>query len=216
MALRWTRIDETQREDHWYLTEDDHCIFLGDYNAGDGFAETTDQALNSTIHNLKKLPTDPNARYRAQAVDRCVRALSVLNTEWVNSVTWVPVPPSKIKTDPSYNPKMLDVLRGVTAHGEMDVRELIFQQESTRTSHQSETRVSIDELVNVYRIDEGLSEPEPERIVLLDDVLTTGTHFKAMKATLQQRFPDCYIYGLFFTRRIPRSVDPYEDFDDLD
>jgi predicted amidophosphoribosyltransferase len=43
-------------------------------------------------------------------------------------------------------------------------------------------------------------------IVLTDDVLTTGSHFKGAAMVLQQRYPGVTIVGLFLARAIRPDV----------
>jgi hypothetical protein len=44
--------------------------------------------------------------------------------------------------------------------------------------------------------------PAPVRIGVVDDVLTLGAHFRAMKHVLQQRFPGVPVVGFFIARRV--------------
>jgi len=48
-------------------------------------------------------------------------------------------------------------------------------------------------------------------IGLFDDVLTTGAHYRAASAVLQQAFPGVRIIGVFIARRVPEATD-IEDF----
>jgi hypothetical protein len=43
----------------------------------------------------------------------------------------------------------------------------------------------------------------PIQFAVVDDVLTTGAHFKAMKMTLEDAFPGVPLVGLFLARRVP-------------
>jgi predicted amidophosphoribosyltransferase len=45
----------------------------------------------------------------------------------------------------------------------------------------------------------------PSSVAIVDDVLTTGAHFKAMKRILMERFPEARIVGLFLARRVPNT-----------
>ena len=74
-------------------------------------------------------------------------------------------------------------------------------------------RPTPDELVANYRLDESVAEPAPETVFVVDDVLTTGCHFKAVKHVLEKRFPEARVVGLFIARRAPKSVDL--DFDNI-
>jgi hypothetical protein len=47
---------------------------------------------------------------------------------------------------------------------------------------------------------------------VVDDVVTTGAHFVAMRNMLGREFPDTKIVGLFIARRVPEAAD-IEDFD---
>ena len=73
---------------------------------------------------------------------------------------------------------------------------------------------SPEEIEALYRLDEALTEPIPRCVALVDDLLTTGAHFRAAKSILSTRFPDVAIIGLFIARRAPDTVD-LEDFDVL-
>src|SRR2546430_4188852 len=46
------------------------------------------------------------------------------------------------------------------------------------------------QLYENYSIDDSLTEPVPVQIAVVDDVLTTGAHFKAMKRILCENFSD--------------------------
>ena len=66
----------------------------------------------------------------------------------------------------------------------------------------------------LYRLDEALTEPMPRIVAFIDDLLTTGAHFRAAKSVVSTRFPDVAIIGLFIARRAPDTAD-LEDFDVL-
>lgn len=83
----------------------------------------------------------------------------------------------------------------------LDVRELVVQTQSTSAAHESEDRLSPSQLLEIYQLDETKAEPEPSFIIIFDDMLTAGSHFRAMHATLGQRFPSAEIVGLFIARR---------------
>ncbi len=58
------------------------------------------------------------------------------------------------------------------------------------------------DLSEYYKLDEELcTGAEPTEIAIFDDLLTTGSHFKAMKLVLRSMFPGVPISGLFIARR---------------
>jgi hypothetical protein len=46
-----------------------------------------------------------------------------------------------------------------------------------------------------------VANPAPDRILIVDDLLTGGSHFAGMKMVLARRFPDTPSAGLFLARR---------------
>jgi hypothetical protein len=130
-----------------------------------------------------------------------------LNAEWLTQATLVPIPPSKVKTDPNYDDRMVQVCRGIRAPAPTDVRELIEQIASTDT-FKGGHRKSPAELRQNYRIAEN-QLPNLRGIVgIFDDVLTTGSHFKAVKQMILERAPHARVIGLFVARRaIPCPLD---------
>lgn len=83
----------------------------------------------------------------------------------------------------------------------LDVRELITQTGNIRAAHSAATRLRPEEIATHYAVDESAADPFPKEIILFDDVLTTGAHFKAAKKLLGERFPGIRIIGVFIARR---------------
>jgi predicted amidophosphoribosyltransferase len=106
------------------------------------------------------------------------------------------------------------MLRAIRPSPPLDVRELIIQTSSTAAAHGQDVRPRPEDLVAVYRVDPALIAPTPQVILLCDDVLTTGCHYRAAHTVLRSAFPGVSIIGLFIARRVPEAVD-FEDFDEL-
>ena len=210
MALRLTRIDELTRGDHWYLGEADECYCLGEYTARKGFAFSE---TNQLIANFKKSVERrgrPDWKYKGAAIRTAGSAFrAALSEAWLARATLVPVPPSKAHADPLYDDRMMQMLAVATQGLQADVRELVRQQASTEAAHLSDVRPTPAQLAANYVIDEAAAGgPPPTVIGVFDDLLTTGCHFQAMKATLAARFPEVPILGMFIARRVPDA-----DFD---
>lgn len=193
----WTRVDEALMPQHYFLEDTDICIFHGEYVKGAGYTGRT----NSLIHNLKKKPSAPHQNYKATAIKDCANLLEAISPKALQSQTFVPVPPSKAIGHPDYDNRLTRILNLVNT-AKLDVRELVYQKASLSSSHTSSDRTSISDLIKNYCIDESLTEPQPSNIIIFDDVLTTGRHFKAMQTVMRNRFPDSEIRGLFIARRL--------------
>lgn len=210
MNNRFLEIDELARPDHWYLEADDECYYIGEYTARGGHACSE---TNQLIHNFKKgveRRGTPQWAYKERAVGTIANMIRA-NIKNDAALTFVPIPPSKAKNHELYDDRMSRVLALASAGRPSNVRELIIQIRSVDATHVSDERPSPDEVLQNYRLDEALCVPEPQLIFLVDDVLTTGCHFKSAKRLLSARFPNASIMGLFVARRVPKS-----DFDSLE
>ena len=205
---RLLRIDELTRSDHSYLDEDDVCFFIGEYTARQGFAFS---ATNNLIINFKKSMDRrslPEWRYKGEAIRKAATAFrQAILSGVLDAITFVPIPPSKALTDPLYDDRITQMLRAIRPKPALDVRELIVQEFSTDAVHDNEVRPTPDEIVARYKLEETLLQPEPGFIAVVDDVLTTGSHYRAAHTLLRTRFPTTPIQGLFLARRAPQTSD---------
>ena len=205
---RFTKVDDLTRTDHWYLTETDACYFIGEYTAHKGFSYS---ATNKLILNFKKTMDrrgSPEWKYKGFAIDQAAVAFrTALGQNGVDALTFVPIPPSKAKDNPLYDDRMVRFLTKVRSNPPLDVRELIIQIHSTEAVHGMEDRPGPQQIEALYRIDEDLVAGLKQRVAIVDDVLTTGAHFRAAKSVLSARFPEQEIIGLFLARRSPETSD---------
>jgi hypothetical protein len=209
-----TKVDEMTRFDHHLLREGDVCYFPGNYTARKGFGYS---AINKLIINFKK-PMDRKGswewRYKEQAISQAAGAFHhVLRNHDLSGVTFVPVPPSKAKSDPLYDDRMLHMLVQLSAlmkssNGyELDVRELVTQEFSRQAAHDGKDRPSPAELAAGYSVAKQLITGVKAKVVICDDVLTTGSHFRAMSDVLALQLGGRPVIGLFLARREPETDD---------
>jgi hypothetical protein len=206
-AIRLQQIDDTNRRDHYYLTPEDECYFLYEYTAGAGWQHGT---TNQLIHNLKKKKGDGGFHYKPAAIAQCSRDFSVTIAEpWLSNSVLIPIPPSKIKADPAYDDRISQICRGIRKPGPSEVRELIEQIKSTEPFHEGQ-RLKPNELRANYSFNETHLNNLPASVGLVDDLLTTGSHYRAVKDMILERAPNCRVVGFFVARRAIPSA--FEDF----
>ncbi len=215
---RLTAIDDLTRGGHWYLRRTDVCRYLGAYTAGKGAAYS---ATNSLILDFKTPAsrTRPSARGSAAAQGRnppqketaiatAAAALRrALQASLLDRAVFVPVPPSKSKDDDGYDDRLVRMLRAVRPERPLDVRELIVQSRSVEPTHRRSARLRASDIEAMYGIDEALEAPGAGLVVVVDDLLTSGAHFRAAQRVLSRRFPDIDVVGLFLARRVPEPVE---------
>lgn len=197
------RIDESHIQDHCYLSPEDECYYFGEYISRGGYSASE---VNQLILNFKK-PVDrigtSQYAYKLREIERVGRLVSeILSVEILERFTFVPVPPSKSRDHPLYDDRLIQSLR--RAHPDLDVRELILSSCSDRSHHEygtEERRPTPEQLENRYIINEAeLQSQVKPGIVIFDDILTTGAHFKACKSFLGRSLPGTLIIGLFIGR----------------
>jgi hypothetical protein len=211
------KIDELLRRDHYYLRDEDDCYYHMEYASRKGYEHSD---ANNLIHNFKKpvkYKGTPSWKYKQQAIRR-IGELYKTSLEGLidfDQVTIIPVPPSKMKVHKDYDSRLLDMVNWWTQDSHADVREVIRMTESIDALHESDSRLSPDELLQFIDLDPALLEDVRDEIVLLDDVITTGAHFVACKSLLADAFPGANIRGVFLARTIWVRPTAEEDFRDL-
>jgi len=169
---------------------------------------------NNLIQNFKK-PMDRRGtaqwRWKEQAVQDASAALNAaFGNASLAGITFVPIPPSKVKADQMYDDRMLRMLRGVRQG--LDIRELVIQRTNRAAAHDTEDRPRPETMAAQYMIDEELAAPAPATIIVCDDIVTTGCQFMAMRSVLTARYPQAEIFGVFLARRAPQYVE-FDDFE---
>lgn len=211
--MRFSLIDDFNRGDHTLLRDSDTCYYLHEYTSGQGYQSGE---ANNLISNLKK-PVDRKGRpeyiHKGRAIKSCSALLKeAINADWLKIGTLIPVPPSKAKTDPLYDDRLLRVCQGIASPDALNIRELVIQTHTIRAAHENRhNRPTVAELEAIYAIDERFCAPPPGAIAIIDDVLTAGTHFRAMHNVLSARFPGVQIVGMFIARRVFPTVDALDD-----
>ncbi len=206
---RFSVIDETNREQYAFLQEHDECYYIWErisqlWAGSERPDYTSIPATNQFISNFQIPVTcriDNPKRYywKEQAIRYAATALGALIPEsWREQGTFVPVPPSKVRGDEEHDPRLLTTLRAVRPRL-TDIRELVVQGENTDAKRKG---VSPADRAQNYSIKEDEADPDPAAIFIVDDVLTTGCHFKAVELVLKERFPDAIVFGLFLARAV--------------
>jgi hypothetical protein len=199
-------VDDLARTEHAYLSAADQCWYLACYVPGSGHRAGE---VNRLIANLKSLPSDAALnRRRALHKQRAINAAaammrSALTRDLAEDATWVPIPPSRALRDPDFDDRLARIIRRAFAGYDLDVRNLLYQAVSTASDHLGERRISMPALYERIHVNWHALEARPvrTRLVLFDDVLTTGKHFKCCERRLRRVMPDISISGMFVARR---------------
>ena len=212
-------IGDYERGDHTYLSVDDVCVYFGEYTptGTSGKPAYSLSRANDIVSNLKKSPLTKGTSQWTHK-QRTIKSLGKLirrNLEGndLQSLTFIPAPPSKAKNDPEYDPRMLHVAKAIG--NDVDARPILETALSRTPASLSDNSRFVDSIKANSRIDQSQVELRPvsKTIIFIDDMITTGATFVACKSLLEEHFEDVEIYGLFIVRRVP--LDSSDDFDDL-
>ncbi len=184
----------------------DELYSTGDFTIG---KHAEHSPMNALIHNYKKKPTrkgQPDWPFKEESIKVAADRfrISILQTIGIRDrfkkAILVPTPPSHAKNSPEYDDRNLNLLTYLNSHS--DIRELILQKESREPLHKSRARNPKELEMNYYlnpstNLDLGDSE-----VWLFDDVLTKGTHFRAMSDFLRSHYPNVKTVGFYIARSV--------------
>lgn len=190
------------------MRPDDVCYCLGEYTA---HRDSSFSSMNQLIEQLKIKPASAGAsdlqckESAIQMVAEAFRRGIVADPEFsdIGLSTGVPIPPAAIPGDPLYDDRMFEVVSRLGPGLGLDVRKLVKQYKTVHPTRGSEVRPSIPQLMDNYYVDEHLATPPPTKVLIFDDVLVGGNHYKAMQLVIQQRFSGVPTVGVFVARRVP-------------
>lgn len=200
------KIDDSTVGDHFCLAADDQCYYIWEYTANKRFDFSP---TNQLIVNLKIKPRETNRAYfKKQAIDHAAQALrSLVGQEAAERyLTFVPVPGSKALGHPDFDDRMLKVLNQAFQGRKTDIRPMLELSESMLADHEANDRIATEDLLNRTRLNEHLLAAPRSIIVIVDDVLNSGKHFKVAKTLISRQFQDKEIRGLFLARCIRNST----------
>ncbi|ACX74425.1 hypothetical protein Fisuc_0815 [Fibrobacter succinogenes subsp. succinogenes S85] len=151
----------------------------------------------SDLHNLKK-STDKKEkyewRYKTEAIAKCSGFLKEFRFQAENPFI-IPMPPSKKKGTPEYDNRLVQIIKKVTNVTCLDIFDV---KESVESTHKPEQTKDLIAIQNNLVMSTTEKIEILDLVYVLDDVLTTGTHFKAIKNKILEINPDIRVIGLFF------------------
>ncbi len=193
---RWRKCDQLNIPH--YLESSDTCIYAREHLEG-GY-EASDS--NQLIFNYKK-----SLRYRKskqwywkiKAIDKFAEELWDLRFP-ENSVL-IPAPTSNPRNHPENDSRIDETLIKLQGfRTDLQIEKIIDVVKPIPAAHNQEGMRNPDEIIKALKWI-GFSsniKQTPERLFLIDDVVTTGGHFKACKNFILQQISETEIIGIFW------------------
>jgi predicted amidophosphoribosyltransferase len=204
-------LDEHRRREHCHLGAGDDCHYLFEYQPGRSGSRIGQLIASFKCRPLVAAASAARLHFKERAIAQIAAALrACAGRAFVEAATWVPVPPSVVPGEPDHDDRLARTLERAFAGYDLDLRALLRQTRSTRPDHCGAHRLSRAALLQVIRPDGVALAACPVRscIVLFDDLLTTGKHYKCCEQRLREALPRTPVCGWFIARRSLRARDP--------
>lgn len=180
-----------------YLDQDD-LYFFGRWRYQGGFSASYANQLISNFKMPVRFRNGNRWPHKQAAVNQYAYETARALPE---NATVFFLPSSKLPDHPEYDPR-LEMLARVFTEKRPDIRLVnpIEPRVSTEAVHEQEDPDVRDPEVIGANLIWNDSMPEgTEKIYILDDVITSGGHFKAYKNLLRHHLPNIEVCGLFWT-----------------
>lgn len=176
------------------LSEGDECYYARRYVSGGKFGASE---ANQLIRNFKKPPDRRSKvewKYKVHAIEQFAAELG----QFIERGSLCAIPGSKRRDDRAYDSRLDDVLDILSSRNRQIIVERPFEVTvSHRATHDGGER-SAESFYAMLRWT-GFKK-KPRDVILIDDVITTGCHFKACQRMIQERFPRVKVYGVFWAK----------------
>ena len=193
--MLWTKFDILDQPVR--LAFDDDCYYARDYisharyDASDG---------NNLVSNFKK-PVSTKGTYqwphKLRAIEQFAKELRELIAD---GAVVAAIPTSKCRTDAEYDSRLDDVLAHLhQLNPAIRIECPIDRHTTAQALHLGGSR-TIDDVAATLQWN-GF-QTVPGAIVLIDDIITCGTNFKACQRLIQQKHPGLKVHGAFWARTV--------------
>lgn len=212
--LRWRKTDESDFLAHCPDHPAQFLYYARIYTVRRGFEFSQ---TNQLIVNLKKSPQAPSNQlyYKQNAIKQFAREVIALLRDQLDptqSLTLVPIPPSKTRSHPEYDDRVEQVAQTVAqALPNVTNLPLLDLTADMESYHGRSDRRDPDQLYEQLQVQPTLIDRCSGMIALLDDVLTSGAHFTAARRRILEACPAASVIGLFWAK----SVSPLDEPEDL-
>lgn len=209
--MKFLELAKEDMHEHSYLDIDDNIYYMEEYISGNGFAGKGNNLIINLKKSVDKKGTDQWKHKEKAIIDVALLIAKEMDKPNVLSrrIYWLPIPPSRIKTDPLFDDRTYRILTlaiAVSTSCKHFVTDALYQNSNRESFSSITAKRDVDELVSNYSMNDIPNyDPEKDRIVIFDDMLTTGCHFKAVEELVLDKYPNAVVMGIFVARRVIKS-----------
>lgn len=193
-----------------YLEEKDRCFYLVDYIARGGLEPTGNQFVANFKKDLKYKDKPEVWQYRVRAVKKFAECIHnfIQNRKMVKPVI-IPLPTSKPRSSTNFNDRLDATIRQLKIINPHYDTRLCLDRLSEQAPVSCGGARDIDSIIQTSYIADEKPIASDSQVILIDDVLTTGAHFKAYKRMVMEHYKIGFdnIIGLFIAKTSATEIE---------
>lgn len=202
----WERFDRASQDGSFFLDDSDICFYYMKKPLGlPSKSDAGQRIYNIKIEPNKMTEAQRRAGYKEQAIKQCADDMALFLEANMTicpprETLLVPIPPSAPKHHVDYDDRMVRVcalLSGKLGYPTIDCLESIQYHGSC---HKGTMERDIDLIISNTIFHREMIPTNIRYIFLVDDQLTKGTHFKAMKRIITSQL-NVSVFGLFWAKQ---------------
>lgn len=204
--FHWEQFDRTSQDGCLFLDENDVCFYYMKKPTG----LPSDSKAGQLIFNIKINPYKMSekqrvAGYKEKAIKNCAEDMSIflgnnMHVCPVNRTLLVPIPPSTPKNHVEYDDRMAQVCKLISKKLGYRFADCLESANYLGSLHKGDIPRDIDLIINNTIFHSEMITPDIRYVFLVDDQLTKGTHFKAMKRLITGKC-NVQVFGLFWAKQ---------------
>ncbi len=182
----------------------DECYYAREYHPGRGFfySESNQLVKNFKLDTIERPDLQ---KYKSSSIDKFAEELNQYFKENIKFYIAF-IPPSKIRSDIRYDDRMERTLNKLCKiNPNIFIEEPVLLKKSRPACHRGGPRY-ISGLMANYEW-KGFINRGIHRIYIIDDVITTGSHFKAYKNFITLNHEPVEVIGLFWATTVD-NIEP--------
>lgn len=204
--FHWERFDRTSQEGCLFLDKDDICF----YYMRKPYVPPSHSKASQLIYNIKIKPNEmTEAQRRAGWKDIAIRQCAEDMARFIkanmnlcppSNTLLVPIPPSAPRNHIEYDDRMTRVCSLISSKLGYHTADCFESIRHLGSTHERTMKRDVDLIISNTAFHSEMITPNIRYIFLVDDQLTKGTHFKAMKRIITSKF-NIQVFGLFWAKQ---------------
>ena len=195
---RWKKIDLNQQQVPYYLNKDqDQCYYAHEYFSGGDYT----QGGNSLIYNFKKAPQKRGTLewlHKKKAIKKFANEVARV-FEGKEGIHVSTIPTSKTRNHIDYDDRFDQFSRELKKiNPRLIIERPIERMISVEPAHGGQGTRDPLQIIQSLGWQGFSSLKAPGRLYVIDDVLTTVSHFRAYKTLISKNSPGIEVIGMFW------------------